>query len=297
MWFGLSLVALLFLSVRRTSEKRIATNISSSALAWLQQAMALPFIVVTLFFAKFYWPNELPMSFWLNMLVYVICGAIDLFCYFKSLSIADVSFVAPLLTLTSVAIIIGSYFILGQVPSLSGVFGASLVVAGAYIINRAKRKDTSNAENNKRALLLILVMVTLRGLFANIEVNMLRISNPTTFNFYSSVLTVPLVVLVTSVVVRSRKEQFAGYWTKVGHGIREHFWPLLFVGLTYTINLLATYQAKLLSPNAGYVASVKSASILPVVFIGYFFFKEKVVRTQWYGIVLILIGLAFLAMN
>lgn len=53
MWFALSVLALFMLSSRRTAEKKAATGIDSMAMAWLQQTVALPLIVASLFFAKF----------------------------------------------------------------------------------------------------------------------------------------------------------------------------------------------------------------------------------------------------
>lgn len=61
--------------------------------------------------------------------------------------------------------------------------------------------------------------------------------------------------------------------------------------------MLATYQAKITAPNAAYVGSIKAASVLPVVLMGMFFFKEKVTRRQWLGIGFMLIGLMVMAIN
>jgi drug/metabolite transporter (DMT)-like permease len=132
---------------------------------------------------------------------------------------------------------------------------------------------------------------------ASFEVKILRLSNPTSYNFYGSVLSVPLILLVTSIIVKQRKSNYVNYYPKLKAGIKSHVWPLLIIGVTYTINLLATYQAKLLSPDAGYVTAIKSASVLPIVLIGVFFFNEKVVRLQWIGIALIAAGLALIATN
>ncbi len=297
MWFGLSVFAMTLLAARRTQEKQLAGSISSLAMAWLQQGIALPFIILTLFFAKFYWPSELPTDFWVIMAFYVFFGAIDLYCYFKALSMADVSYVAPLMSLVAVANVVGAYFVLGQKPTLHGLLGAALIVCGAYLVNRAKRGDIHSIKTNRLALFLILLLVIIRGFYSNIEVFMLRDSNPTTFNFYSSVLTVPFVLLISMLFIRKRRTEYINYWPDLAKGVRKHYLALAFVGVTYTINMIATYQAKILSPDAGYVGAIKSASVLPVVLIGIFFLNEKVVRMQWVGLCLIIAGLALLAMN
>lgn len=297
MWLSLSFLALLMLSVRRSAEKNAATNINSMAMVWLQQAVALPLIIATLFFARFYWPNELSTQFWALLAIYVITSAVDLYCYFKAISIADISYVAPLLTLFVVGNIAGAYIILGQTPSATGMVGALVIMAGAYLNNLAKRRQKANIKQNQLALLLVLVSVLLRSFYSNIEVIMLREANPTSYNFYTSILTVPFVILVTWLIVKQRQSKYENYWSGLRSGVSNNTWPLIIVGVTYTINMLATYQAKLVSPNAAYVGAIKSAAVLPIVLIGIFFFKEKVARLQWAGLVLIMIGLFLLATN
>lgn len=298
MWFALSLVALSMLVARRSAEKHVSGKIDSLGMTWIQQAVALPFIIITLFFARFYWPSELSTSYWITMAVYVVLISIDIYCYFKALSLADVSYVAPLLSLVAIGNIAGAYVILGQVPSAYGLLGAGLIVTGAVLTYSAKRKDKTNHHNNKRALWLILILVAVRSIAANIEVFMLLESNPTTFNFYSSVLAVPLILATSLIVIyTNRSGKHTGYWKKLRVSSTHHKWLLLFIGLTYTVNMLATYTAKIIGPNAGYVAAVKSAQVLPMMLIGALIFKEKIVGIQWAGLVLIMIGLVFLGMN
>lgn len=298
MWFALSILALLMLSGRRTAEKKAATGIDSMAMAWLQQAVALPLIVVTLFFARFYWPSQLPLFFWQLMAVYVALQSIYLYCYYRAISIADISFVAPLMTLFSVGNMIGAYVILGQVPSVSGVIGAAFIIAGAWIISRAKRQgDEASVTAHKTALILVIIAIVVCSIFSNLEVKMLQMSNPTSYNFYTSLLTVPFVILVTILLLRTRRQDSRAYWSSVNKSVRMKILPLFIVGVTYTINMLATYQAKVVAPNQAYVGVIKAASVLPVVILGVLFFKEKVSNRQWLGICSMLIGLALIALN
>lgn len=297
MWFLLSLLALSMQTTRRSTEKRVTKNIDAMALTWLQQAVGMPFILVTLFFAKFYWPTELSAHFWELMVVYAICSSIDVYCYFKAITIADISYVAPLLSLVAVGNIAGAYFVLGQVPTLFGIIGALLIMGGAYLNNLAKRRQKVNLHGNRLALILVLIAVVIRSYYANLEVTLLRVTNPTSYNFYSSLLSIPFVIFISYLVIKQRPDRYPNYLTKLKLGARHHLWPLVIIGLTYTINLLATYQAKLIGPNAGYVGAVKSASVLPIVLIGIFFFKEKVVALQWVGLAMILLGLVAIALN
>lgn len=298
MWFVLALLATAMLVSRRSAEKHVAGNVNSLAMAWLQQAFAMPFLLGSLLFSRFYWPWELPSNFWLLLAVYVVLISLDIYCYFKALSLADVSFIAPLMTLVAISNITGAYFVLGQVPSAYGLLGAVLIVAGAAITYRSRGKHPSVKHTNRLALGLVLLLVATRGFNSNIEVFMLRDSNPATFNFYSSVLTVPLIFATSLVIIASnRKGKYANYWSALRASVTKHHLLLFFIGLTYTINMLATYQAKLVGPNAGYVGAIKSASVLPMMLVGLLVFKEKIVRAQWLGLGLILIGLVLLAFN
>lgn len=294
MWFSLSLLALTMLVARRSTEKQVTKTIDSSTLSWLQQAMALPFIIATLFFARFYLPSELSPQFWQIMAVYVLCSAIDLFCYFKALSLADISYVAPMLSLISVGNIVGAYLVLGQKPTAWGIGGALLIVAGAYVINHEKMKH-GRTRGNMLALVLVGILVIVRAYYSNIEIFMLREVNPTTFNFYSSLLTVPVLLIFAYTVHKQSNKN--NYFGSVVKKIRQNQWPLVFIGITYTINLTATYAAKLMSPNAGYVGAIKSAQVLPMMLIGAVMFNEKVTRSQWLALIAILGGLILLSLN
>ncbi len=298
MWFLLALLALSMLVARRSTEKHVAGRTDALVLSWLQQAIALPFILVTLFFARFYWPSELPTSFWITMAVYVVLISIDIYCYFKALSIADVSYIAPLMTLVAIGNIAGAYIVLGQKPTIFGLAGALLIVCGAVLTYRAKKREGTQLRANNVALLLVLLLVVVRSINSNIEVNMLRVSNPTTFNFYSSVLAVPVLLGTSLMVIATNKSKgFRNYWKTVHYDVTKQQWLLLFIGLTYTVNMLATYQAKILSPNAGYIGAIKSASVLPMMLVGAILYKEKIYKSQWLGLGVILIGLVLLALN
>jgi drug/metabolite transporter (DMT)-like permease len=298
MWFLLSLLALSMLIARRSAEKNVAGNVSTLALAWLQQTAALPFIIAVLFFAKFYWPSELSADFWWTMTAYVVLMSLDVYFYFKALSIADVSYVAPLMTLVAIGNVVGAYFVLGQVPTIYGAAGAVLIVIGGVLTYSAKRKDDANRRANKLALLLILMIVAMRSFASAVEVNMLRESNPTTFNFYSSILSVPLILIASTLIIKTnRTGKYKDYWKRLKTDMGTYRWLLTFIGLTYTVNMLATYQAKLIGPNAGYVGAIKSASVLPIMLIGIFLFKEKIIKPQWIGLGFIAVGLVLLAFN
>lgn len=164
-----------------------------------------------MFLAKFYWPSELPGYFWQLLVQYVALQAVYLYCYYEAIAIADISYVAPLMTLFSVGNLIGAYLILHQTPSIFGVIGALFIMLGAYIIARAKRRQTDASNARRKAFILVMIAIIVCSWFSNIEVKMLRMSNPTSYNFYTSLFTVPFVILVTLLVLKSRRRNIKLY--------------------------------------------------------------------------------------
>lgn len=296
MWFLLSLLALSMLVSRRTTEKQIVQGIDSMTLGWLQQASAIPFILVSILFARFYLPTEFNAHFWFTMCLFVMLNTIDLFCYFKAISLADISFVAPLISLVAAGSVIGAYIILGQKPSIEGMLGAGFIVAGAFVITKNKNKSANHGDH-KKALIYIMILLIERSIITNIEVFMLRESNPTSYNFYSSFFTIWFIIFLSYVLRKKRGKSHKKYWLEVKQNIRKNKLALTIIGLTYMVNMTATYTAKIMAPNAGYVGAVKQAQVVPMVIIGVLFFKEKFSYKQWIGVLLILFGLIALARN
>lgn len=291
MWLLYALLGQFLLAGRRSTEKKLSVKIDSATMSWLQQTVAMPFMIALLPFAAFYLPWNLPAHFYVVMVIYTLFSAIDLILYFKALSVGDVSVIAPLITLAAVSAVVGSYFILGQKPTLVGIGSLALVVIGAYVAS-TKRVASQTALNNGLAILCTFGSIVIRGVVSPIELIDIRLTNPIYFNFISSVFLIPTVMLVGYLIHRLlKKPPRAG----VKASVARHKVGLTIVGLTYTFSLMFNFYAKTLSPNAGYITAVRTAVVLPMVVIGALWFKERVILRQWIGVAVILIGLIFFA--
>ncbi len=289
MWFFYSLAAMTLLVTRRSTEKTLSDKIPSSALAWLQQATALPFLILMLPFAAWINPFSLSTPFMLYLLLYALTAAIDLMLYYKAIQIGDISIIAPLLNLTAVTGILSSYILLGQTPSLVGILAASLIVSGAYFTTKHRNQHLSTAKNNSGAVLIVLFLVVLRAIYSPVEVTLLRESNPIYLNFMSSLLVAPIIIFIS--IYMSKKSSTQHFSRKLKSSIYAHKKALSFIGLTMTLNIFFTLTAKTTAPNAGYVTAIKGAQVVPMTVVGVLLFKEHVTARQWIGIALITIGL------
>lgn len=287
MWLIIALAGQLLLAGRRSTEKSLSATIDAATMSWLQQTVALPFMVAMLPFAVFYNPLNLSAHFYFVLIIYTIFCAVDLLLYFKALSVGDVSLIAPFITLAAVSAVIGSYFILGQKPSPLGILGLLLVVIGA-IISVTKRAHSTTALNNSLALVLTFGSILIRGVVSPIELIDIRLTNPIYFNLISSLFLIPTVMLVGYILNRARsKAPHVG----LRSAILKHKVGLVIVGVTYTLSLVLNFYAKIQAPNAGYITAVRTAVVLPMVVIGALFFKERVSRRQWLGVLIIITGL------
>ncbi len=289
MWFIYSCAAMLLLVTRRSTEKTLTDKIPSSALAWLQQLTALPFMATMLLFADWYNPFSLGAQFLLLLALYAVVAAIDLIMYYKAISVGDISLVAPLLNLSSVTGIMTSFLILHQNPTIFGVSGALFIVLGAYFVMKHRSKNHSKASNNALVISLVLFLTIIRGFYSPIEVTLLQITNPIYLNFFSSLLTVPTILLI--ILIRTKNKSQSPFNKKLRATLRRHKLALAFIGFTMAINIFFTLTAKTTAPNAGYVTAIKGAQVVPMTFVGVLFFKEHVTKRQWAGIALIFTGL------
>lgn len=292
MWFPLAVTAMLMLVVRRSSEKTLAGKIPATSMAWLQQFFALPFIVLALFLpmATFYNPTELSQQFYVVLLIYTVLGAVDVVLYFKALSVGDVSILSAVLSLTVISSLIGAFVFLGQTPSALGIWGSACILIGAFLASRQPPSlGAVRSAANKLAILLILIVVVVRGVYSPIEVLAIRETDPFFFNFASSFLMVPVVMLV--MYLRGKHIGRPAFSKQLWRSVSTYRLALIVIGVTYTINLTCTYAAKILADNAAYVTTIKSTQVLPMMILGVLLFKERVELRQWLGLGIILVGL------
>jgi bacterial/archaeal transporter family protein len=294
MWFLLSLIALSMLVLRRSTEKSITGHIPASSMAWLQQLIALPFMLLLLPLATIYNPFDLSLNFYLIVLVYSLFGAVDVILYFKAIEVGDISIISPLLTLAIVSSFIGTYIILGQQLSLFGAIGSGAILLGAFLTAKPRKQKSTTALNNRLAIGLILIIVVLRGIYSPLEVIGLRDTNAIYFNMATSLTCVPIIMFI--MYIRGRRKNSPAFNKELFIKAKFHKLGLLFIGLTYTINMTCSYAAKMLADNAAYVTTIKSAQVLPMALVGVFLFKEKIIPRQWLGLGFILVGLAFFAL-
>jgi drug/metabolite transporter (DMT)-like permease len=145
-------------------------------------------------------------------------------------------------------------------------------------------------KSNGLAITLVLIIVVLRGFYSPFEVIALRETNAIYFNFATSLMSVPVIMLI--MYVRGKRQKMSLISRDLLASVNKHKLLLILIGLTYTINLTCTFAGKLLAHDAAYVTTIKSAQVLPMAIVGMVLFKEKIIPRQWTGLGFIIAGLA-----
>ena len=209
-----------------------------------------------------------------------ILNIIAMFFYFRSLKIADITLVIPLLSFTPIFLIFTSFIILGELSTSWGIFGIFFIVLGSYILNLDKNGFLSPFRtliHNRGAVYMII------------------------FAFFISVTNTldKLVILNSDTLLAPGMIQLfiaIGFITiayKSGFNIIKSYrkTPQLFIIAGLSIAMAAFLTATAFTMEiVPYVMSIQRIGILFTVLYGFVFFKEKKIKQRLLGTITMLIG-------
>ncbi|MGC9436166.1 MAG: EamA family transporter [Methanomicrobiales archaeon] len=187
--------------------------------------------------------------------------------YYHALSRTDLSLAQPMLCYTPLFLVVTSYLILGEFPSLAGLVGIGLVVSGSYILASPGRRDAGEMEGGGRrsGVILMLIVAVLFSIAANMD--KLVVLNSDTSSGTTLILLIAGAVILTAWGIRPPGR--SGEPT-----IRvPPVLPLVIIGsaLALAVVLINTALQLAIVP---YVISLKRTSILFAILIGGGLFHE-----------------------
>jgi len=187
----------------------------------------------------------------------------------RALKLADVSLVTPLLIFSPVFTVLIAALFLGEIPSLLGMFGVSLVIVGAYWLNY--RSDANWLTPFKSlALTPAVTLVLLAGLLWAVtplfEKMAILHTNPESPRFAAFVVDALLVASLTPVVIARGRSSIE----KLLFHRREFFLAGLIAGIAPVLG----YTAFSLG-FVGYVTTLFKLSTLMTMVWSFLFLKER----------------------
>jgi drug/metabolite transporter (DMT)-like permease len=253
-------------------------------------------------------------SFWLPFLVTALLNILIQNLDIKAKQIEDVSIVVPLASTSPVFLLLTSYLILGEWPSVWGYYGVVLVAVGSYVLNlkgtavalpRFAEKAIGYVPAPGRAVVRsqitfyaapllrianslgarIAVFVAILGSIAIVFDKMVVVASSPMIHTAAVFAVVGIVTLLMS--------KWSGRW----HELDKRLFLLLF-GIGCVIGVMNVFMnAGYLFGIALYVGTLKRTQIFFTVIFSAIFLKEQYAWFRLYGSLIIFFGVLIMLMK
>jgi drug/metabolite transporter (DMT)-like permease len=241
-------------------------------------------------------PMKMPVQaalgaeFWANMLFCALLAVAGNVLLVHALKWTDLSLLGPINSHKAVISLALGVFLIGETPTVMGMAGVVLIVAGSYlVVDREPNQPRHNAfvqffrERGVRLRFAALALSATEAVFLK---KALLLSSPLTTFVWWSILGLPLAG--TAIVLLLRKEAgkeislFQTHW-------RTYLWLAITTGAMQLTTLLTFGKLPV-----GYSLAFFQLSTLISVFLGYHFFQEGHLRRRLLGSLIMVAGAALI---
>ena len=288
MWVALALGAALLTSFNPILYKRILQDAEPLVVVWGVTLLALPLLGLFTIALTPQFPH-LDGLFLFSVLGSAGLNVVAHLASTKALKLEDASLVTPLLIFSPVFTVLISALSLGETPSARGVLGVTLVLIGAYWLNRsgADWLGPFKALAFKPGVGLVLLAGLLWAVTPLLEKTAIRHTSPESPRFAAFVATALLAILLTpAVAVRGRPAIGKLFLHR-----REWWLAALIAGsapiLGYTAFSLGF---------VGYVTTLFKLSTVMTVLWGSLFLKERNLAQRLPGSLVMVAGAMLIAL-
>lgn len=281
-----ALLSALFESLKDVSSKMGLKDMDEYLVTWAFGFFALPFLVLPFFFISI---PVLGSQYWIALLVDGSLNVLATILQLRAIKKSDLSLTIPLLAFTPLFLLIMSPIILGQFPTMLGVFGVILIVIGSYVLNNKRRNAgylaPFKAMLEQRGARLMLYAAFLLSITSSIDKIGVLNSSPlfwaVSVHSFTSITLAPVIIREINHHLKLTKPDIR----------------LLFaVGLFSALAIVTQYIAitTLLVP---YVIAIKRTSTIMSVLFGYLIFKEKGIKDRLLGAAIMVLGVILITLS
>lgn len=253
-------------------------RIDKSLIVWTQYAFALPFLLLLLYFN---YPQRIDTNVYWTAALNAILLIFSTYLLLEAIQTSKLSVSIPMLGLTPLFLVILSFFLLNEIPSIAGFIGILLIVAGTYIINITNGKkffEPFRLLFKIKSSIYIAIVAFIWSITSILFKIGIIASNPVYYvvlvYFFISLMMLPIF--------------FANLKQKLNE-IKSNFKMLSILGLSSAF-MTVTSSYAMLYAIVPYVISLKRSSLIFSIFIGYFFFHEKNIKNPIIGTIIMIIG-------
>ncbi len=284
-WIGYSFLTAIFESLKDVLGKKSLEKCNEYIVAWSLRIFALPFILPLLVFTK---EMVLGNRFWPALLVGGTLNIVTTILYMKAIKTSDLSVTVPMLTFTPLFLLLTSPFIVGEFPSLKGVFGILLIVTGSYLLHLKEKKKgllaPFKAIVKEKGPRLMLAVAFIWSITSNID--KVGIQNSSIVHWAIAMHIFAIFAMIPVIWVTSRSS-ISQVWKR-----QKVLFPMGFVNALKYIFQMAAIQLTLVA----YVISIKRTSAILSVVLGFLIFKEKGFRERLTGSIIMILGVLLITL-
>jgi drug/metabolite transporter (DMT)-like permease len=235
-------------------------------------------------------PMQLGASFFLNMFLCVLLAIVGNTLIVAALRLTDLSVLGPINAYKSIVSLLLGIFVLGEVPSILGLVGMLLILAGSYFfIDRApkqKEKHTSMQLFKDRGVQFRLAALLFSATEAIFLKKALLLSSPLITFIFWCILGAFLTLLFSLFLSK------AGIKKDIGIFKQQKSTYLMLALTTGLMQLSTLYAFGML--QVGYSLALFQTSALLSVIFGYKFFREQDVVRRLAGAAIMVAGAIFI---
>lgn len=280
MWILYSLLGAFFQATEMAIKKKtLQTKGMNNVIAFLAFSIAAALFAVILFLQDgfFSLPSHLTGAFWVGALSAVFVNCIATFFLYRALDLAELSYLMPYMTLTSLTIIIPPIFLFHEYPSMSGFLGIAIVVLGALLMEYKKATmselEIIQHKQNRKGLAYFLVTAVCFTISPSVTKLAVIDSSPLFATFTIHLLmgvAFGAIILLTRETAKL-KNILQGFKTNT---TKKFFVAISLAAISIAIsNLSINYAYQFQS--VAYVMAIKRVMPLFAFLIGYIYFKER----------------------
>ncbi len=288
MWLALSLLTAFFTATAAAFLKFAIRNNDEVVVGWLRYIICLPIFLLLLVFVP---KPHIGIEFWKCVVVLLPLELTAFLLYLKSIKISPLSLTFPFLGLTPVFSILTSRVLIGETISFGGITGIALVTIGAYLLNADRirygwAEPIKNIYKEKGSFLMVIVAV-IYSITAILGKKAVLLTTPYFFPLFYYTLLAAVYTLVLFVLP--------------GHKInkirlnKKELLMLLLSSAAFSATVMLHFKA-ISMIQASYMISVKRMSLLFGIIYGAILFGEKNIKYRFLGALMMIVGVAVLAM-
>jgi len=242
----------------------------------LLTALALPFLAGIL--------GGLGPAFWANIVTAVVLAVAGYVFLWYALRSADLSVLAPLNAYKAVLGLLLAVVLIGEVPTLSGLIGVALIVAGSYFVidrvpgqaHRSAFRQFARAPGVQLRVAALICSAT-ESVFLK---RALLVSSPMATFLIWTVLCFAMAAMAAVIFRRGAREAAR---------LRREWRTLLWLATTTALMQLATLIT-FANLQVGYSLALFQLSALMGVYLGHRYFQERNIRRRLLGSFVMVIG-------